>query len=147
MAGGFHEKRKEARVYFSPGENICGVFVFPDFGRFSFSALVLDLSLGGVHFTVRREEWDSLSIGCQLVLARLSKGEEILCDSAMPLTVRWVLDHPMVNNVSVGCEFDELPEDGRKALQSFLAGKQAACQSDDCGSACCSLGSLPKQTG
>jgi c-di-GMP-binding flagellar brake protein YcgR len=136
MAGDFHEKRKEARVYFSPGENICGVFVFPDFGHFSFSALVLDLSLGGMHFTVKREEWNSLELGHQLVLARLSKGEEVLCDKAMPLTVRWVLDHPMVSNVSVGCEFDELPADDRKALQSFLARKQAACQGGGCDRTC-----------
>ncbi len=45
MTGGFHAQRKEARVYFSPEENIRGVFVFPDFERFSFSALVLDLGL------------------------------------------------------------------------------------------------------
>lgn len=130
MAGDFHEKRKEARVYFSPEENICGVFVFPDFGRFSFSALVLDLSPGGMHFTVKREDWDSLEIGRQLVLARLSKGEKVLCDKALPLTVRWVLDHPVMSNVSVGCEFDELPEDGRRMLQSFLARKLSACQGD-----------------
>ena len=129
---GFHEKRKEVRVYFSPEENICGVFVFPDFGRFSFSALILDLSLGGMHFTVKREKWNSLELGCQLVLARLSKGEDVLCDRAMPLTVRWVLDHPMVSSVSVGCEFDGLAEDGRKLLHSFLAEKLAACQGNDC---------------
>ncbi|HIJ90380.1 MAG: PilZ domain-containing protein [Desulfobulbaceae bacterium] len=125
MAGGFHEQRKEARVYFSPGENICGVFVFPDFGRFSFSAPVLDLSLGGLQFTLKREEWNSLEIGRQLVLARLSKGDEVVCNKAIPLTVRWVLDHPMVSNISVGCEFDGLSEDGRKMLRSFLASKLA----------------------
>ena len=133
MAGGFHEKRKEERVYFAPQENICGVFVFPDFEQFSFSAQLLDLSLGGIHFTLKREEWNSLEIGHQLVLARLSEGENLVCDRAMPLTVRWVLDHPMVNNVSVGCEFDGVPEDGRKMLQSLLVRKLAACQS---GTAC-----------
>ena len=136
MTGGFHEKRKEVRVYFAPGENICGVFVFPDFGRFSFSALVLDLSLGGVHFTVKREEWNSLELGSQLVLARLNNGDEVVCDRAMPLTVRWVLDHPMVSNVSVGCEFDGLEEDDRMMLQSFLAPKLAASQGGQCRSAC-----------
>jgi c-di-GMP-binding flagellar brake protein YcgR len=136
MAGGFHEKRKEARVYFSPEESICGVFVFPDFERFSFSALVLDLSLGGMHFSVKREGWNSLEPGRQLVLARLSVGDEVFCDRAMPLTVRWVLDHPMVSNVSVGCEFDELPEDGRKVLQAFLDRKLAACQGSESGNPC-----------
>jgi len=136
MTGGFHEQRKEARVYFSPAEDIRGVFVFPDFERFSFSALVLDLSLGGIHFTVKREGWNSLEPGRQFVLARLSMGDEVFCDSVMPLTVRWVLDHPVVSNVSVGCEFDELPEDGRKVLQSFLARKLVACQGSEGGSSC-----------
>ncbi len=136
MTGGFHEQRKEARVYFSPQENICGVFVFPDFGQFSFSAQLLDLSLGGVQFSLKREEWNSLQLGSQLVLARLSEGKEILCDNALPLRVRWVLDHPMVSNVSVGCEFDGLPEDGRKRLQSFLAGKLAVCHGRDYGRPC-----------
>jgi c-di-GMP-binding flagellar brake protein YcgR len=136
MTGGFHEKRSEVRVYFSPGENICGVFVFPDFGQFSFSALILDLSLGGIHFTVKREAWNSLEPGRQLVLARLSEGEDSLCDRAMPLTVRWVLDHPMVSNVSVGCEFDGLPEDVQKMLQSFLTRKLAACQGTESGAVC-----------
>ncbi|MFA6498360.1 MAG: PilZ domain-containing protein [Desulfurivibrionaceae bacterium] len=136
MTGGIQEQRKEARVYFSPGENICGVFVFPDFEHFSFSALLLDLSLGGVQFSLKREEWNAIKLGSQLVLARFSEGEKVLCDRAIPLTVRWVLDHPMVSNVSVGCEFDGLPEDDRKMLQSFLAGKLAACQGRDCGRSC-----------
>lgn len=136
MTGGIHEKRREARVYFSPGENICGVFVFPDFGQFSFSALVLDLSLGGVHFTVKREEWNFLELGRQLVLARLSNGEEVFCDRAMPLTVRWVLDHPLVSNVSVGCEFDGLAEEDRIMLQSFLAGKRVVGQGSEGDRAC-----------
>ena len=133
---GFREKRKEARVYFSPEENIYGVFVFPDFGHFSFSALVLDLSLGGMHFTVKREEWNSLELGRQLVLARINRGEDVVCDRTISLTVRWVLDHPTVSNVSVGCEFDDVPEDGRKMLQSFLAQKLAACQDSKGDKAC-----------
>lgn len=136
MTGGFHEKRKEVRVYFSPGENICGVFVFPDFGQYSFSALILDLSLGGVHFTVKREAWNSLEPGRQLVLARFGNGEEVFCDRAMPLTVRWVLDHPVVSNVSVGCEFDGLGEEDRMVLRSFLARKPATCQGRECDSVC-----------
>ena len=136
MTGGFQEKRKEERVYFSPGENICGVFVFPDFERFSFSALLLDLSLGGVHFTLKREEWNALELGRQLVLARLVKGDEIVCDRAMPLTGRWILDLPMVSSVSVGCEFDELPEDDRKKLRSFLTRESAACPGRVGDSAC-----------
>lgn len=132
MTGGFHEKRREVRVYFCPEENISGVFVFPDFGRFSFSAPILDLSLGGMHFTVKREEWNSLEPGCQLVLARLGRGQDVLCDRAIPLTVRWVLDHPMMGHVSVGCEFDGLLEDDRKVLQSFLTKQLAACQRGGC---------------
>lgn len=135
MAGDFHEKRKEARVYFSPEENIYGVFVFPDFGQFSFSALVMDLSMGGVHFTLKKEDWNSLELGRQLILVRLSKGGDVLCDKTLSVTVRWVLDLPMVNNISVGCEFDGLEEDGRKLLQAFLAEKRAACQDSRCGNA------------
>ena len=137
MTGGFHEQRKETRVYFPPEENICAVFVFPDFGHFSFSAAVLDMSMGGVQFSLKREEWSSLELGSQLVLARLSEGKDVLCDKAMPLTVRWVMDHPLVSHVSVGCEFDGLPEDGRKVLQSFLTRKLAACcQGGKSGNAC-----------
>lgn len=136
MAGDFHEKRKEARVYFSPEENIYGVFVFPDFGQFSFSALVLDLSLGGVHFTLKREDWNSLELGRQLILVRISKGGDVLCDKTLSVTVRWVLDLPMVNSISVGCEFDGLEEDGRKLLHSFLAEKRAVCQGGQSESAC-----------
>jgi len=92
--------------------------------------MVLDLSMGGVQFSLKREEWKAMELGSQLVLARLSEGEKVLCDGALPLTVRWVLDHPMVSNVSVGCEFDELPEDGRRLLQSFLARRLPACKGD-----------------
>ena len=127
---------RQSRVYFAPGENICGVFVFPDFGQFSFAALVLDLSLGGVHFTVKREEWNSLGLGRRLVLARISRGDEGFRDRALPLTVRWVLDHPMMSNVSVGCEFDGLAEDDRMMLHSFLAWKFAASQGSQCRRVC-----------
>ena len=132
MTGDFHEKRKDVRVYFSPEEDVCGVFVFPDYGHLSFSAQLLDLSLGGMQFTLTREEWNSLKLGSHLVLSRLSKGEDLVCDKAMPLSIRWVLDHPMVSHVSVGCEFDGVSEDGRKMLQSLLAGKLAPFQGSAC---------------
>ncbi len=85
---------------------------------------------------MKPEGWNSLEPGRQFVLARLSMGDEVFCDSVMPLTVRWVPDHPVVSNVSIGCEFDELPEDDRKVLQFFLARKLAPSRGSACGSSC-----------
>ncbi|MGV1097931.1 PilZ domain-containing protein [Thiovibrio sp. JS02] len=121
MAEDFREKRKHARVYFSPREEVQGVFVFPDLGQISFSAQLLDLSLGGLNFSLDREGASALEVGSVLILTELRQGEDVLADKAVSLVVRWVLDHPVLRNVSFGCEFQELAGDGRRMLEDFVA--------------------------
>ena len=124
MKTDFHEKRKHARVYFSPEDRVRGIFVFPDFEQVSFAAPVLDLSLGGLHFVVKREELNALEEGSRLMLVELSFAGDLVCEEAVELTVRRVFDHPMVSNVSLGCEFAAgFPADGGQTLQELVASR------------------------
>ncbi|MFZ5774140.1 MAG: PilZ domain-containing protein [Thermodesulfobacteriota bacterium] len=120
----FEEKRKHVRVYFSPDDGVQGVFVFPDFEQVSFAATVLDLSLGGLHFVVKREELNALEVGSRLVLVELDLAGQPIHQAAVPLVVRRIFDHPMVSNVSLGCEFaGSFSPEGRQALQELVASR------------------------
>jgi len=128
MAQGEREKRKYERIYFSPEEKINGLFVFPDFGQLSFAAPVLDLSLGGLHFSLKREELHAIEMGCSLILSELRMDSTILSDKPISLVVRWMLNHPAVSNVSLGCEFQSFPDESRQAVEEFIVKKLALCR-------------------
>lgn len=130
MAAEFHEQREFARVYFSQEEGVKGVFVFPDFEQVSFSAAVLNLSLGGLQFSIKREGMNPIETGKKLILTHLQGDKGLLCDGAIPLEIRWIHDYPVVSNVSFGCEFGPMPERSRKMIAEFVERKLVESRRD-----------------
>ncbi len=122
MAEAYREKRKHVRVYFSPNEEVQGGFAIPGQGQAHFFAPLLDLSLGGLNFSLTREEGAAaLQVGSSLVLSELRQGGRLLSDQEVPVRVRWVVTHPFLDHVSFGCEFQELGGPGRQLLEGFVA--------------------------
>ncbi|HIJ79166.1 MAG: PilZ domain-containing protein [Desulfobulbaceae bacterium] len=119
------DKRKYDRIYFSLADGVNGVFVFPDLGQGSFCAAILNLSLGGIQFSIKRDQLpSSLAEGSCLILTRLTGVDGLLCDAAIPLKIRWMLDHPELSNISFGCMFEEMSADSYQQLSSLMDKKQ-----------------------
>ena len=126
MALDVTNKRKYDRVYFSLAEEVTGVFVLSDISQGSFSASILNLSLGGVQFSLKREELNSLTEGSCLTLTQLKGVNGMLCDGAIPIKIRWVLDHPEVSNISLGCQFEDMSEDCFNKISLLIDNKYLA---------------------
>jgi hypothetical protein len=126
MAPDLNNKRKYERIYFSLVEDVTGIFVFPDLSQGSFSASILNLSLGGLQFSLKRDELNGLTEGSSLTLTQLKGVDGLLCDGAIPITIRWVLDHPEVSNISLGCQFEEMSEGSLEKLGLLIDKKQLA---------------------
>ncbi len=120
MTGRYDEKRKHARIFFSQAEGVSGVFVFPDFQQVSFTAPVLNISEGGLHFSIKREEVNAIENGSELILTELKNENGLLLDEAIKLEIRWLLDYPTVNSVGFGGEFRELSENGRLLIKGMV---------------------------
>ena len=70
MKNSVEEKRKFNRIPFSYQDNIVGVFTHP--GRQDkINAHVLNFSMQGLYFTMRKEEWKKLSENDKLVLLEI----------------------------------------------------------------------------
>ena len=121
MEDDFAERRRHIRVYFdSLAETSCRFS--PDEQAITlWSASVLDLSLGGLHLSVKG--CAGLAVGDPLILASLSHRTGPVCDEPIPMEVRWVFAQPEFSHLYVGCRFLYLPEKSRCHIANLISVK------------------------
>ncbi len=124
MGGSGIEKRRDPRVFFA-NENVLSAGVQLNHGNLSLAGDVLNLSVGGVQFSFKRQDSLHVIAGDKLTLQTLVGRDELAGLVGSAMEVRWVLDHEFLDHIAVGCEFVGLAEEQQGSLQlvvdSFLA--------------------------
>jgi hypothetical protein len=113
------EKRVYDRVYFSAEDRIVGTFVFPG-NKKKLEAHIMNISAGGLHFTMNRKEMISLKIGDRLILTKMIGSPSLQIVSDIELEIKWKLDYRLMKHVGFGCEFRIIPELVRFQLSKFF---------------------------
>ncbi len=113
------EKRRFNRVPFSYHDNIIGIFTHPG-KKGKFNAHLLNLSIQGIYFTLRKEEGSMIHRDDQLVFIeiKIPKGENYILN--IDMEVRRILDHPDLDHFGYGCAFTSFPDSSREQLRRFL---------------------------
>ena len=115
------ERRRFQRVFFAVEDEVKGTFAFADIQKGSFTATVINLSESGVGLVLSKDETTKkIRKDDHLILTQLNgiKGLESLTN--MRAEIKWVLDDPSLEYIGFGCEFYDVPESMRKALQTFV---------------------------
>lgn len=121
MEEDFAERRRHIRVYFESMEETSCRFSPVERAINLWSGSVLDLSLGGLHLSVK--ESAGLAIGDPLILSSLSHRTGPVCDEPIPMEVRWVFAQPEFSRLYVGCRFLFLPEKSRCHIANLISVK------------------------
>ena len=104
------ERRRYLRVFYSAEDRMIGVFVVPGKKQKVLEARIMNVSMGGLHFTVDRNGTVPLKIGDRLTLKRLIGNSPLRISSDIEVEIKWILDLRSMKRVGFGCEFQELPE-------------------------------------
>ena len=114
------ERRGSQRIFFSIEDGIQGTFASPDFHKGSLKASIINLSESGVGLVLSKDETKKIGKGDYLTLTQLNgiKGLESLTN--IKTEIKWILDNPELGFVGCGCEFHDVPEPMREAIQTFI---------------------------
>ena len=80
----------------------------------------MNISVGGLHFTIKRNELISLKIGDRLILTKLMGNSPLQIVSDIEVEIKWVLDYQLMKHVGFGCEFRNLSDMMRTQLSNFV---------------------------
>lgn len=113
-------RRRYKRVFYSVEDRMIGFFLLPDKEQEMLVAQIMNVSVGGLHFTIKRNEIFSLRIGDRLILTKVMGNSPLRIVSDIEIEIKWVLDHPMMKHVGFGCEFHQLPDNIRLHISHFI---------------------------
>jgi c-di-GMP-binding flagellar brake protein YcgR len=116
------ERRGVQRIFFSVEDEVKGMFTFPDFQKGPLTGTIINLSESGVGLVLSKKDEITKKIrkGDYLILTQLNgiKGLESL--SNIKAEIKWILDNPTLGFFGCGCEFHDVPEPMREAIQTFI---------------------------
>lgn len=105
-------------MFFSKEEGPVAAFTFAGAPETVITAVVMDLSLGGLGLSIRKDE-NPVNVGDRLILSEIrgAKGLEI-ADTEME--VRWLHNYEKLTHILFGCEFLVPSELLRNQIQEFI---------------------------
>lgn len=113
------ERRQYNRMFFSKQDGPVAYFTLPESQEQTISAIVMDLSLGGLGLSIRKNE-STVNMGDCLILTKIkgSKGLETIAN--VETEVRWIQNYENFDHVLFGCEFLNASERLREQIQQFI---------------------------
>ena len=114
------ERRRYQRVFYAAEDRMIGLFVFPGNNQKILEAHILNVSVGGLHFTIKRNGMIPLKMGDRLKLIKLMGNSPLRIASDIEIEIKWVLDYRLMKHVGFGCEFRNLPDMVSSQLSDFI---------------------------
>ena len=119
MTQTLEEKRRFNRIPFSYQDNIVGVFTHPGQAD-KITSHILNFSMQGLYFTMRKEDGSKLSEGDQLALLDLLGPKQTSYIVNIEMVVMRILDHSDLEYIGYGCKFTSFPESSIDQIKRFL---------------------------
>jgi hypothetical protein len=113
------EKRKFNRIPFTYQDNIVGIFTHPG-RRDKINAHILNFSMQGLYFTMRKEEGDRLAQEDQLALLEIKRPKQVNYILDIEMTIARILDFPDLEYFGYGCKFTSFPDSSIAQIKRFL---------------------------
>ena len=114
------ERRLYKRVFYTAEDRMMGLFVFPGNNQKILEAHIMNVSVGGLHCTIKRNGMISLKMGDRLKLIKLMGNSPLRIASDIEIEIKWVLDYRLMKHVGFGCEFRNLPDMVSSQLSDFI---------------------------
>ncbi len=119
-------RRRYKRVFYSAEDKIVGFFSIPGDNNRSITANVMNMSIGGLHFTLKRDDNIRISQGDKIILHKVTGNIPFQFVANIEAEIKWVLDHHLMKHIGFGCEFVNLSDITKKQLQSLV---ESGCKS------------------
>ena len=116
----FHNKRKHERITYCIDDGIVGSFAIPAVQKEAITAYILNLSKGGLHFTLRKEDIGKLKEGDQLFFMEIKKWASFRYLVNIDAEIKWIDDDHSFPNIGLGCQFLKISQTSKEHISEFL---------------------------
>ncbi len=116
----YQEKRKFKRAIFTADDKVIGLFTLARRPEKIITGTVLNLSMGGIYFTIDATRAIIPVTRDQIVLMQIKATQTLGFLVNIDAEIKWVLNSDMLKFVGVGCEFINIPELSKKQLGNFV---------------------------
>jgi hypothetical protein len=113
-------RRRYKRVFYSADDHMIGFFLFPGQKDEMLVAQIMNVSVGGLHFTIKRNEMLAIKKGDHLILTKVMGNSPLRMVSHIEIEIKWILDHPMMKHVGFGGEFCNLSDMTRLQISQCI---------------------------
>jgi hypothetical protein len=114
----YEDQRRYKRVAFSAEDGLIGCFALPDGNHINGS--VLNLSAGGLHFVLPKENSPHLQAGDILTLIEITGVVNFDFFNGTKVEIAWLTDLAFLENIGVGCRFLNLETQACLILDRFV---------------------------
>lgn len=114
------DRRRFERAIFSLEDEITGVLSIPEQQGKSITVYVINLSAGGMQFTLNSDVDTKIEKGDRLVLMQIKAPYNLGFLLNIDVEIMWVLNPPMLEHVGVGCAFLNIPESSKTQIDEFV---------------------------
>ncbi len=123
MANEDVDRRKHRRAYFSINDNVIGNFILYGKKEIAFSAPILNLSRGGLHFTLYKNQGILPMAGDRLRLVKIEGEAALDFEFNIEVGVKWILGHESLAHIGCGCEFIHISKPVLDRISEFIDSK------------------------
>ncbi len=113
------DKRKHKRYIFPNDETMTAQVCLSGDKNF-IEARLLNVSEGGIGLAVAKEQTQDISVTSELLMVNFHEMSQLQGLRDVLLKVRWVLDYTPLDHLGLGCEFVNLPENGKKEILELV---------------------------
>ncbi|NOY69876.1 MAG: PilZ domain-containing protein [Deltaproteobacteria bacterium] len=99
------EKRKYQRVFFAPASRLSA-----DFEQPGITAVVLDISLGGMGASIKRTNGQKFKKNDRIRLCTIKGRDGLEINAGFEIEIRWIIDQPGFEHIAFGCRFLDPPQ-------------------------------------
>jgi hypothetical protein len=117
------DRRTHRRAYFSVRDNIMGNFTLYGETEVGFNASILNLSRGGLHFTLNKNQGILPVNGDRLRLVKIAGEAALDFELNIQLGIKWILEHESLTHTGYGCEFIHISQPGLDRISEFIDSK------------------------
>lgn len=115
------ERRRYPRSFFSEEERVIGSFILLNDEPAGEKAVILNLSRGGIGFSLSKSKKMEIRKGARLLLYQIqARDSKTKIQTDLTLEIIWVLDHDYLDHVGFGCEFKNPQIEAIQNLVNFL---------------------------
>ncbi|MDM8524731.1 PilZ domain-containing protein [Desulfococcaceae bacterium HSG8] len=114
------ERRRYRRIFFSMEDGPTALFTHVRFSEEAVTATIMDMSIGGLGMTLKKDGNTFINIGDLLRLNEIRglKNSQFL--NNVEMEIRWIQNYDALQHVLFGCEFTDISTETEEQIQEFI---------------------------